>query len=246
MCRLQEKYFHLPKLRRRWLRYLLLKSRQIFPKRNVTVGRVVPYCLSSPRKKCTFLWKFTKTCNLNSVNLWRRHFLLVCRRVTWIVISISKIVGGEAWIHEYDWRNQALKPGETKDCTTFRISSQQKNRPRNYSSTCSSLRFPLDALKHLDAKFIESKTLSQIWNRDGPILKLRLRFLSFLKDAFFPNFEENFTRVLSDQGTLKIASTPYIWICALGLIFRLLEQNMFVGNDVRWDDESRRIILFES
>lgn len=60
------------------------------------------------------------------MNLRRRRFLLICRRVTWTVISISNNVGGEAWIPEYDWRNQALKPGETKSCTSFRISSQQK------------------------------------------------------------------------------------------------------------------------
>lgn len=31
MCRVQEKYIHLPKLRHRWPRDLWLKSRQIFP-----------------------------------------------------------------------------------------------------------------------------------------------------------------------------------------------------------------------
>lgn len=172
-----------------------LKSRQIFPKLNVTVGRVVPYCLSSPRKKIYVLMKVHKTCNLKSVNLRRRHFLLICRRVTWIVISISNNVDAETWIPEYDLKKSNTEAWRDEGLYILPNLFAAKNHPRNYSSTCSSLFFPINGLRHLDAKFIESKPLSQIWKCDGPISTLRLRFLSFLKAALFPNVKEIFTRV---------------------------------------------------
>jgi hypothetical protein len=90
-----------------------------------------------------------------------RHFLLKSRRVTWTVMSISNKVGGEAWILECDLKKSNNETWRDEGLFIFQNLLAAKYHHRNYLSTCSSLRFPISALEHLDAVFIESKSLSQ-------------------------------------------------------------------------------------
>jgi hypothetical protein len=45
-------------------------------------------------------------------------------------------------------------------------------------------------LKHHDASFTQCKPLSDLQNRHGPLLRLRLSFLSLLKGDLLPNFNK--------------------------------------------------------
>lgn len=58
------------------------------------------------------------------------------------------------------------------------------------SSCCCWLHIHVSGLKHLDAFFSESKPLIELWNHHGPVVRLRLKFLSFFKGALLPNFNK--------------------------------------------------------
>ena len=97
------------------------------------------------------------------------------------------------------------------------ISSNHPHIP--LSSCCRSLLIPLIVYKHLDASFSQSKTLSQLQNRHGPLLRPRLRLLSSFKGAVLMNFDQIVERGLlfmEFQHLEDIFSTARR-ICALGL-----------------------------
>jgi hypothetical protein len=48
----------------------------------------------------------------------------------------------------------------------------------------------INVLKHLDASLNQSKPLSQLQTRHGPLLKLMLTFLRFFKGVLLPNFNK--------------------------------------------------------
>ena len=109
--------------------------------------------------------------------LKRRHFLfelwtghlehLQCPTIQFVIYELLKI----------NWRNQTLKSGETKICSSS--GSPLSKHPHNSLSFCwCSLHIWNNVLKHLDASFSDSKTVGQIWNPRGPLHRLRLKFLS--------------------------------------------------------------------
>jgi hypothetical protein len=100
--------------------------------------------------------------------LWTAHLEhLQCLTVQFAMHELLKI----------NWRNQTLKSVETKICSSS--GSSLSKHPHNSLSCCwCSLPIWINVLKHLDASFSDSKTVSQIWNPCGPLLRLRLRFLS--------------------------------------------------------------------
>jgi hypothetical protein len=58
------------------------------------------------------------------------------------------------------------------------------------------LLFRIDVLKQLGASFSASKPLSQLRNLHGPLLRLRLRFLSLFKGTLLRNFNKIVEREL--------------------------------------------------
>jgi len=76
-----------------------------------------------------------------------------------------------------------------------KLLTASKHLHSSLSSCCCLLLAPVIFLRHPDASFSQSKPLSQLPNRHGPLLRLRLRFrlrlsfrfLSFLKDALLLN-----------------------------------------------------------
>jgi len=98
--------------------------------------------------------------------------------------------------------------------------------PHNFLSYCCSLVVRINVIRHFDAGFSHSKPLSEPLNRHGPLLKLRLRFrfISFIKGALFPNFskvvecEFLFMGVQQLEDTFSVARTNLpAWLNILGL-----------------------------
>ena len=93
--------------------------------------------------------------------------------------------------------------------------------PHNFlSSCCCSILIPLIVYKHLDASFSQSKPLSQLQNRHGPLLRPRLGLLSFFKGAVLLNFDQIVERGLLFVEFQQLEDVFSIArrICALGLI----------------------------
>ena len=106
----------------------------------------------------------------------RRHFLLNCRRVIYIIIPN---VQPYRWQGTSPWRG--LKKSNT-DIWRDRLLLLQNTviaskHPNNSSpSCCSMLLVQTNVLKHLDEDCNESKLLSLLHNCPGPLLRLRLSF----------------------------------------------------------------------
>ena len=100
--------------------------------------------------------------------LWTGHLEhLQCPTIQFAMPELLKI----------SWRNQTLKSGETKICSSSGLLLSK--HPHNSLSCCwCSLPIWINVLKHLDTSFSHSKTVGQILNPHGPLLRLRLRFLS--------------------------------------------------------------------
>ena len=96
------------------------------------------------------------------------------------------------------------------------------NHPhKSLSSCCCSLLVLLIVHKHLDVSFSQSKPLSQLQNHHGPLLRSRLRLLSFFKGAVLLNFDQTVGRGLlfvEFQKLEDVFSTARR-ICALCLIY---------------------------
>jgi hypothetical protein len=82
-------------------------------------------------------------------------------------------------------RKQTLKSGQTEPLLPLQNLLVSSTHPHNsLPSCCYSLLVPVNALRYLDASFSQSKPLSH-----RPLLRLRLRFLSFFKGVLLPNFK---------------------------------------------------------
>jgi len=62
--------------------------------------------------------------------------------------------------------------------------------PHNSLLRCCSLFVRISALKHVDASFSQSRSLSHVRNLHGPLLRLRSRFFSFIESGLLPNFNK--------------------------------------------------------
>jgi hypothetical protein len=100
--------------------------------------------------------------------LWTGHLeLLQCPTIQFALHESLKI----------KWRNQTLKSGETKIFSPS--GSPLSKHPHNSLPCCwCSLHIWINVLKHLYTSFNNSKTVGQLWNPHGPLLRLRLRFTS--------------------------------------------------------------------
>jgi hypothetical protein len=116
-------------------------------------------------------------------NLRRRHILLYLRRAICVIIS---------HVQQCSWRctNPWRRLEEIKHwCLAHKTPSSPSESPHNsLSNSCCSLLVSVSVLKHLDASFSQSKSLGQLQNSHGTILRLKLWFLSFLKSALLHNF----------------------------------------------------------
>jgi hypothetical protein len=74
----------------------------------------------------------------------------------------------------------------------FRIFSQQViKRPQNSLSSCyCSLFVTVSVCRQPDANISHTNILTQIQDPHGPLYRLRLRFLSFIKKDWIPNFQK--------------------------------------------------------
>jgi hypothetical protein len=115
-------------------------------------------------------------------------------------------------MHEFlkmTWGNQSLKSGETDVFFSFPNLLTTSQHPHNSLSRCRcSLLVPFIFLKHPDASFSQSKPLSQLPNRHGPLLRLRprLRFrsLSFFKDTLLLNSNSVVKKVVFVVGFQRL------------------------------------------
>ena len=140
------------------------------------------YILININNKCEF-W------HIND-NLRKKHFLLSCRRVVWIIICnilqyIWQLKNPWKWL----WGNKHRSPARQRPLLYQNLPIWSMHPHNSLPRCCNSLIVPANVLRYLDASFIQSKPLSQLKNSQGPLLRLRLRFLCFLKGASLPNFQ---------------------------------------------------------
>jgi len=126
---------------------------------------------------CTKIWndKWWLQEEVLSIELWTGHLeYLQCPTIQFAMCESLK----------RNWRNQTLKSGETKICSSS--ASHLSKHPHNSLSFCwCSLPIWINVLKHLDASFSDSKTVGQIWKPRGPLVRLRHRFLNPSKILWF-------------------------------------------------------------
>jgi hypothetical protein len=110
---------------------------------------------------------------------------------------------GYARIPEVNWRNQAMKSGYIRICFLLQNLLTASKLPPNSTSNWSQCP---------DAKFYQSKPLSQLQNRHDPLLRLGFRFLNFLTAALLPNVNSMVKGDLLIVGVLKsnIFSITYV------------------------------------
>lgn len=96
--------------------------------------------------------------------------------------------------------------------------------PRNSLPSCCSLFFRINVFKNHDASISEPKPRTQFRNHHGPLLRLRLKFLSFVN---LPNFRMIVERelLIVELRYTKTSSASYIRGCVLCLMH-------FVGTKV--------------
>jgi hypothetical protein len=110
---------------------------------------------------------------------------------------VSNRTGGDARVPEYDLKKSNTEVWRDTDFLfSFRISSLQ----------ATSLTIPFQLLllavpsnqcpQHLNSSASETKQLSQLQNRHGLLLKLRLGFLSFLRRTSLLNLDKMVERQL--------------------------------------------------
>jgi hypothetical protein len=87
-------------------------------------------------------------------------------------------------------RNQTLKSGWQRPLLILQNLHTAHKHPHNPLSSCCccSHLVPINVPRHLDASSGQSKPLSQLQNHNGPLLRLRLRFLSCFNGTLLPNF----------------------------------------------------------
>ena len=155
-------------------------------------------------------------------DLRRRHFLLNCRQVICTAISSVQQYRWRCtspWRYLEEIRHRSLATqSPVLSLQNLLISS---NHPHNsLSSCCYFLFLPLIVHKHLDISFNQSKPLSRLQNRHGPLFRSRLRLLSFFKGAVLLTFDQTDERGLlfvEFQQVEDVFSTARR-ICALGFI----------------------------
>ena len=148
-----------------------------------------------------------------------------CRQV--ICIAISSV-------QQYRWR--CMSPWRYLEEIRHRSLATQSpvlslqnllissNHPHNsLSSCCCFLLVPPIVHKHPYASFNQSKSLSQLQNRHDPLLRPRVRLLSFLKGAVLLNFDQIVDRgfMFVEFQQLEDDFSTARRICALGLTLRL-------------------------
>jgi hypothetical protein len=104
---------------------------------------------------------------------------------------------GDARVPEDELKKSGTEIWRYKDLS-FSLSSPHQTTILTVPchSCCCSLPVPVNVFKHLDASFSQSKPLSQLQHRYGPLLRLRLRSLCSFMAALLPNFNKTVRREL--------------------------------------------------
>ena len=137
----------------------------------------------NPVRRRKMFIRMKKLQEIRNDNLRTRHLLLKCRRVIWIINSS---------VEQYTWRCKSpwrwLKDIKHWSLTRQRLLlfqnllTRSKYHHKSLSSFCCSLPVWNQSLL----------TFSPLANCHGPVLILRLRFLSFFNGALLPNWRKMF------------------------------------------------------
>ena len=197
------------------------------------MGRVVPDNLFWPKKSIFICIKIYKQYEIGQThdNLRRRHFLLICRRVIWIITS-----------NFWQYRCCSTSPWRRLDQIKRwkKVSSPAESFCNKLSSSVFLIQLLLTTRWNLCthyAKFNESTYFRQLWNHSGPFWRL----FSFFKDGLLLNFNKLlFTGIQQLEDISSIVCTNLCaWLDVLHLganhvsvdycfFVRLMEIN-FVG-----------------
>jgi len=159
------------------------------------------------------MYKNLQKCKIGQTGdrLRRRHFLLICRRVVWIITSNVRqyrrcCTSPWRWLVEIDRWKKVPSPAES-------LCNKQ-------SSSVFLIQLLLAARWNLCthyATFNESTYVKQLWNHSGPFWRL----FSFFKGSLLSNFSK---LLFTKFSNLKTFSASYVRICVLGLMYCIWEQ----------------------
>jgi hypothetical protein len=147
-------------------------------------------------------YEIGQTCD----SLRRRHFLLICRQVIWIITS-------NIW--QYRWC--CTSPWRWLDeikCWK-KVSSPAESLCNEQSSSVFPIQLLLAARWNLCtryARYNESTYFRQLWNHRGPFWRL----FTFPSAVCFWISTNSFSL---EFRNLKTFSALYVWICVLGLMY---------------------------
>jgi len=212
-------YAHPPTFR--WLWFQDRRSRDRFShKANNKIGMFHKIRFDEG-KNAFILQEMYRVRNLTTnCDLRRRHLLLNYRQVIWIIMSN---VQQYKWWRTSTWRRlEAMKFWTLARKILFILQNPivASKLPHNsLSRSCSSLLVRLCVLKHPDASFSNPKTLSQLQNTQGPLLRLRFRFLRLRGLCFRVSTRWSGVSMSSCVfSNATIFSESYLRICAPGWI----------------------------
>jgi hypothetical protein len=155
--------------------------------------------------KMTYIWQFKQEALAIVQQAGHLNHHLQCQTTEVAMRELLKMA----------WRNQAMKSGETKTTSSLQSHHSSKHPHNSLCSSSSSLPVRINVLKQFDAK-----PLSQLPNRHGSTVRIRVMFLSFFKRALLPNFSRSWCVgiliMILEHST--ISSTSHERICALGLV----------------------------
>ena len=153
-----------------------LKNLMFIIRKTVLYMQLYVVCFSRIYASSLASWRMCSCTSSNLLELWAGH--LDCRpQCPTVQVAMHESL-------KMTWSNQALKSGKTATVLHLNSFFIASNHPVHSLFDCHcSLLIPTNVLKHTDARFIESTTLGQLQNPHGPLLQLRLRFISFFNGA---------------------------------------------------------------
>jgi hypothetical protein len=136
---------------------------------------------------------------------------------------MSNNTGGNARVLEGDLKKSSTEVWwERKNSSTSESPHSKQASSQVLVCCCCSLLVLIKVLKYVHANSMSPSPSGNLKTIYGPLLWLRLRFLSFSKHASFPNLKKHGQCHILIMVIQQLAKTPlasYTWICSLGLIY---------------------------
>jgi hypothetical protein len=135
---------------------------------------------------------------------WYVLYLSSLRSMHFLACFIFMFVDLCYHVPKDDLKKSSTEFSWDKDLLLQNLLVANKYHHNSLRSCCCSLLVSINVLKRLYASFSKSRPLSQLQNRDSPLLRLRLMFPSFFRCALLPYFNKIVERELLVLGVQQI------------------------------------------